>query len=249
MQNRLARISLDHDIAVPLYQQLEQAFRQQIFAGLWNTGDVLPSERVLAEELNVSRVTVRKALDSLHTQGMIERRHGAGNYISPQAEIVRDQHTLTRLEGMTEMLKARGYAPSSEWLMRDIRVPPTDCLVRLGLQPETPVAFLKRKRMADSQIVAVNDHYIAADLLPNPEALHESLYRHLDQQGTPITRALQQVSAINATPSLSALLDVPEGTALLKSIRTGYLLTGRPVELTVTWCRTDCYDFMIEITR
>ena len=249
MQNRLARISLDHDIAVPLYQQLEQAFRQQIFAGLWNAGDVLPSERVLAEGLNVSRVTVRKALDSLHAQGMIERRHGAGNYISPQAEVVRDQHTLTRLEGMTEMLKARGYAPSSEWLMRDIRVPPTDCLVRLGLQPETPVAFLKRKRMADSQIVAVNDHYIAADLLPNPEALQESLYRHLDQQGTPITRALQQVSAINATPPLSALLDVPEGTALLKSIRTGYLLTGRPVELTVTWCRTDCYDFMIEITR
>lgn len=249
MQNRLARISLDHDIAVPLYQQLEQAFRQQIFAGLWNAGDVLPSERVLAEGLNVSRVTVRKALDSLHAQGMIERRHGAGNYISPQAEVVRDQHTLTRLEGMTEMLKARGYAPSSEWLMRDIRVPPTDCLVRLGLQPETPVAFLKRKRMADSQIVAVNDHYIAADLLPSPEALQESLYRHLDQQGTPITRALQQVSAINATPPLSALLDVPEGTALLKSIRTGYLLTGRPVELTVTWCRTDCYDFMIEITR
>ena len=249
MQNHLARISLDRDITVPLYQQLEQSFRHQIFAGLWNTGDVLPSERMLAEGLNVSRVTVRKALNNLHALGMIERRHGAGNYISPQAQVVRDQHTLTRLEGMTEMLKARGYAPSSEWLMRDIRVPPTDCLVRLGLQPETPVAFLKRKRMADSQIVAVNSHYIAADLLPNPEALQESLYRYLDQQGTPITRALQQVSAINAAPPLSALLDVPEGTALLKSIRTGYLLIGRPVELTVTWCRTDCYDFMIEITR
>lgn len=249
MPNRLARIMLDHDLSVPLYQQLEQGFRQQILAGLWNTGDVLPSERVLAEALNVSRVTVRKALDSLHSQGMIERRHGAGNYISPRASIIRDEHTLTRLEGLTEMLKARGYAPSSEWLVRDIRVPPTDCLVRLGLQPETSVAFLKRTRIADQQVVAVNDHYIAADLLPCPEELQESLYGYLDQQGTPITRALQQVSAINASPPLSTLLDVPEGMALLKSIRTGYLLTGRPVELTVTWCRTDCYDFMIEITR
>lgn len=249
MQNRLARIMLDHNNSVPLYQQLEQAFRQQILTGLWNTGDVLPSERILAEALNVSRVTVRKALDSLHAQGMIERRHGAGNYISHQASLIRDQYTLTRLEGLTEMLTARGYTPSSEWLVRDVRVPPTDCLVRLGLQPETPVAFLKRRRMADQQVVAVNDHYIAADLVPHPEAVKESLYRFLDEQGTPITRALQQVSAINASHPLSTLLDVPEGTALLKSIRTGYLLTGRPVELTLTWCRTDCYDFMIEITR
>lgn len=249
MQNRLARIMLDHHASVPLYQQLEQAFRQQILAGLWNTGEVLPSERILADTLDVSRVTVRKALDSLHLQGMIERRHGAGNYISHHAALIRDQHTFTRLEGLTEMLKARGYAPSSEWLVRDVRVPPTDCLVRLGLQPETAVACLKRKRMADHQVVAVNEHYIAADVLPRPDDVGESLYGYLDEQGTPITRALQQVSAINAASPLSELLEVPEGTALLKSIRTGYLLTGRPIELTVTWCRSDCYDFMIEITR
>lgn len=249
MQNRLTRIMLDHDSSITLYQQLEQAFQQQILAGEWNAGDVLPSERILAETLHISRVTVRKALDSLYTQGMIERRHGAGNYISHQAAFIRDQCTLTRLEGLTEMLKARGYAPLSEWLVRDIRVPPTDCLARLGLQPETPVAFLKRRRMADQQVIAVNDHYIVADLIPHPEVLKESLYSFLDDQGTPITRALQQVSAINASLSLSTLLDVPEGTALLKSIRTGYLLTGRPVEFTLTWCRTDCYDFMIEITR
>jgi GntR family transcriptional regulator len=97
----------------PLYVQLARKLGQAIRDGRYQADEALPSERVLSESLDVSRVTARKAIDQLVDQGLIVRRRGSGNYIAPRIE-----QPLSRLTSFSEELHQRGYTPSSRWLER-----------------------------------------------------------------------------------------------------------------------------------
>ena len=84
-------------------------------------------------------------------------------------------------------------------------------------------------------------------LLPNPEAVDNSLYAHLGERAP--VRALQHIRAINADSRLAGLLEVPVGQAVLFITRVGYLDQGQAVELTHSYCRSDYYDFVAEMRR
>ena len=88
----------------PLYQQLARQLTEGILAGTYRVDQALPSERVLSESRNLSRVTARKAIDRLVEQGLIVRKHGSGNYIAPRLE-----QPLTRLTSFSEELHQRGF--------------------------------------------------------------------------------------------------------------------------------------------
>ena len=89
--------------ASPLYVQLAQKLAQAIRDGRYLADEALPSERVLSESLNLSRVTARKAIDQLVEQGLVVRRRGSGNYIAPKLE-----QPLSRLTSFSEELQQRG---------------------------------------------------------------------------------------------------------------------------------------------
>ena len=73
--------SLDPDDAQPLYQQLQRGLREAIEKRILGPDDALPSERQLAEELGISRITVRKAIDGLAAEGLLVSRQGSGNFV------------------------------------------------------------------------------------------------------------------------------------------------------------------------
>ncbi|MGL4574624.1 MAG: GntR family transcriptional regulator, partial [Burkholderiaceae bacterium] len=98
----------DTQAASPLYLQLAQVIGQAIADGHYQAHEALPSERVLAETLSVSRVTARKAIERLVEQGMIISKRGSGNYIAPRLE-----QPATRLSSFSEELHQRGFVPGS----------------------------------------------------------------------------------------------------------------------------------------
>ncbi|MCK0744072.1 GntR family transcriptional regulator [Chromohalobacter nigrandesensis] len=244
MDPRFAQITLDPDLATPLYHQLARQLGDAIEAGAWQAGEALPSERALAETLEVSRITARKALERLAEQGLIRRTHGSGTFIAP-----RFNQPLTRLTSFSELLTQRGFTPRSRWLSRQLGMPSTEEALRLGLRGGTRVARLKRLRLADDVVMAVEESCLPESILPEPEGVGQSLYATLEKHGKTVERALQHLTAVNADAELSALAEVPEGQALLKVTRLGYLADGTPAELTITYCRTDYYDFMVELHR
>ena len=97
--------------------------------------------------------------------------------------------------------------------------------------------------------MAVEESCLPVTVLPDPMAVDVSLYQWLEQAGRPIVRARQQVTAVNADAELAGLAQVAEGQALLKVTRLGYLADDTPAELTITYCRTDYYDFTVELAR
>src|SRR5882672_8374287 len=135
----------DPHAASPLYMQLAQKLAQAIRDGEFQTEDALPSERVLSESLDLSRVTARKAIDRLVEQGLIVRKRGSGNYIAPKLE-----QPLSRLTSFSEELHQRGFKPSSRWLTRTFTLAAPDEQLSLGLTTGERVARLERLRLADT---------------------------------------------------------------------------------------------------
>jgi GntR family transcriptional regulator len=232
----------DPNAASPLYMQLAQALADAIRAGRFQADEALPSERALAEQLDLSRVTTRKAIDRLVEQGLIIRKRGSGNYIAPKLE-----QPLTRLTGFSEELHQRGFVPGSRWLTRGFAIAAPDEQLSLELKPGERVARLERLRLADQVVMAYEVSVLPQTLLPNPEAVDNSLYSHLGDRAP--VRALQHIRAINADTRLAALLEVPQGAAVLFITRVGYLASGQAVELTHSYCRSDYYDFVAEMRR
>ena len=239
-----AEISLDAAAPLHLYLQLRNGLARLIRERRFRVDEALPSERALTETLGISRVTARKAIAALVAEGLIVRRHGSGNYIKPFLE-----QALTRLTNFTEELKQRGFVPRSRWLRRFVGAAMSEEVVALGLSPTARVARLERVRLADEIPMAYEVSALPTAILPNPEAVQDSLYDFLTAQGFAPFRALQHIRAANATPLQAQLLDIPLGQALLFITRVAYLSDGRASEITHTWCRSDYYDFFAELRR
>ena len=119
----------------------------------------------------------------------------------------------------------------------------------LGLSPGACVARLERLRLADGTVMAYEISVLPETVLPDPAQVQASLYDHLGQLGKAPARALQHIRAMNADPRRAQLMGVPAGHALLFITRVGYLDSGAPVELTLSYCRSDYYGFVSEMKR
>lgn len=228
----------------PLYLQLAKAIEVAIQYQHFHPNEALPSERTLAESLGVSRVTARAAIDQLVDQGLIIRKRGSGNYISPRIE-----QPLSNLSGFSEELRKRGYVPSSRWLERSISVAMLDEQLKLGLSPGARVARLERLQLADNVVMAYEVSVIPQAILPDPMSVEGSLYEHLHKKQLAPVRALQHVRALNAQSRLAEQLGIPDRQAVLFITRIGYLASNLAVELTHSYCRSDYYDFVAEMRR
>jgi GntR family transcriptional regulator len=244
MDHRWQDLRLDAQSPTPLYLQLAHNLAAAIHNDRWTAGQALPSERVLSEALGVSRVTARKAIALLVEQGLIRRTQGAGSFITPRYE-----DPLSRLTSFSEMLRRRGFTPSSKWLAREVVPANREEIIQLGLSPAAAVTRLRRLRLADGIVMAVENSTFPAALLPDPEAIGNSLYSYLEQKGLTIVRALQHFRAVNATRELAAQMDIAPHDALLLITRVGYTAEQRAIELTDTYCRNDYYDFVAELRK
>src|SRR6478672_387140 len=102
----------------PLYLQLKRFIEDAVSGGQIRAGDALPSERDLAQKVDVSRVTVRKAVQHLVRDGVLVQRHGSGTYVAPHTHRV--EQSLSQLTSFAEDMARRGMAVRSTWLDRGL---------------------------------------------------------------------------------------------------------------------------------
>jgi GntR family transcriptional regulator len=236
--------ALDANSSQPLYQQLQRALRRAITEGWLGADDALPSERQLAADLSISRITVRKALDALSTEGLLISRRGAGNFVAPPAHI--DKH-FAKLTSFSEDMRSRGFEPSSEWLKRSCGPVRSEEALKLGLGPGTLVYRFHRLRFADRRPMAIETATVIGLALPSELVVENSLYEALDHTvGRPV-RALQRLSAVLLDDEQATLLRTEPDSAGLMVERVGFGRDGRAIEMTVSVYRGDTYDFVAEL--
>ena len=169
---RVGRLSAGD--SAPLYLQLQRVLRQAIESQILTADEALPAERDLATAFEVSRVTVRKALDGLVDAGLLTRRHGAGTFVATRVE-----KNFATITSFTEDMQARGRLPHSEWLARSEGLVTPEEAMALALSPGTRVYRFTRARYADDQSMALELSTVPADCLASLDAVEESLYAAL----------------------------------------------------------------------
>jgi len=235
---------LDPDDTQPLYQQLQRVVREAIETRVLAPDDALPSERQLAEDFAVSRITVRRAIEGLVTEGLLVSRQGSGNFVCSRVE-----KNFAKLTSFSEDMRARGSRPHSVWLKKAAgSVTPEEAL-KLALSPGTQVYRFHRLRFADDAPMAIEYATVVASCLPSLESVGASLYGALDEHGHRPVRALQRLRALLLSAEQAKLLQAEPGSAGLLVERLGYLRDGRAVELSQSIYRGDTYDVVAELSE
>ncbi|MBN1566061.1 MAG: GntR family transcriptional regulator [Anaerolineae bacterium] len=242
----MSQIKVDRTLNIPIYQQLEDQLEKLIADGTWHLNEPLPSETVLANQLQISVMTVRQAMAQLVNKGLIFREKGRGTFIAPQPM---DRH-LQRLESFTEDMHARDLPPSSRILIHRIAPVAKTITKRLGVAPDQPVMYLKRLRLIEDRPVAVHDAYINRQDLDRASLERVgSLYVLLEQRGVQLAEAEETIEATAADAETAQLLNMPTGAPLLKVTRLTWDRNHVPVELVVALYRADFYRYAVRLRR
>lgn len=208
-------------------------------------GAAVPSERALAAESGVSRMTARRALDELTREGRLVREVGRGSFVARPAV-----NLPLHLTGFSEDMASRGMAASSR-VLRLAEEPADDVAAeRLGLTAGSSVVRLDRVRLADGRPMAIERTTLDASGLPGLTSLDfssRSLYRELEQgYGVRFDAGEQTIRAAIVSPHDAAELDIEAGSAVLEFVRiSGY--GGRAVEWTVSTYPGDRFELSAEI--
>jgi GntR family transcriptional regulator len=236
---------------VPKYHQLFELIRQKIEAGEWLPYQPIPSERDLVELYNVSRVTVRQALENLAIQGYVFREHGKGTFVSPP----KLQQNIQVLNSFSEDMQGRGLAPGQKIIKFELIKPGPKIAERLEIQSENDqVIFIERLRLAGSEVVGLHRCFLN---LPNRLQFTQSdleatgsLYRLLEEKLNVFPlEADEELEATLADSQDAKLLGIPPGSPILSIERTVWSQYRRPFEFVQMIFRGDRYRYFWHTTR
>jgi GntR family transcriptional regulator len=213
-----------------------------------NVGEAIPSERQLAGDLGVSRLTVRAALDDLVREGYLLRRRGAGTFVA-EPKVSKGMG----ISSFSEDMRQRGLTPGSRTL--ELQVVPAGA--RLGrilhVSPAEPVVVAKRLRLADGEPMAIELLHVREALLPGLSAVdleQDSFYDLLaGRYGIEIVGGEQTVEPTVTDEEESETLGVPLHSPALLFERVTRSPTGEIVEFTVSIYRGDRYRIVSELGR
>jgi GntR family transcriptional regulator len=210
-------------------------------------GDAIPSERHLAGDLGVSRLTVRAALDDLVREGYLMRRRGAGTFVA-EPKVAKGM----TISSFSDDMRQRGLAPGSRTL--ELQVVPAGA--RLGrilhVSPAEPVIVAKRLRLADGEPMAIELLHTRSSLVPGltgADLEQNSFYDLLsDRYGISIVGGTQTVEPTVTNEEESAALGVPLHSPALLFERVTRASSGDVVEFTSSTYRGDRYRIVTEIS-
>ncbi len=240
---------LDEGSSVPLYHQLRDLIRQPIVDGHWKPGDRLPSEDVLCRQYDVSKTTVRQALNSLVIEGRLTRKRGKGTFVS---EPVIDKGPI-QLTSFSEEVRRLGFSPGSR-LLKAAEIPASPQIAEaLCIDPANAVFMVKRLRLGDGEPMAVQTAYLPASMFPGllEQNLTASLYGVLKTvYGVIVESATEVYYPVLLSGSQAKQLGIaPDKPLGLQAERRSDDANGRRVEFVRSILRGDRYRISIRLAR
>ncbi|MHB8156576.1 MAG: GntR family transcriptional regulator [Desulfocucumaceae bacterium] len=235
---------LNSNSHIPLHVQLKELLRNEILQG--DFADKIPSERELIERFSVSRSTVRQAISELVLDGVLEKKHGKGTFISHRPV----EEWLGNLSTYNEVLEEMGMKPSTRLLHQGKASSPREICNILGLEE---FYVIERLRFADKLPIAIEKQFYPMEIgleLAKYDLNTAVLYDLLELNvGVRLWEAEQIISSSLPTPEENEYLEFPETTCLLTTERITYDPDGNPVEYLRGVFRSDIYAFRMKLAR
>ena len=206
----------------------------------------LPSEQELAQELGVSRNTVREALKALETEGLLVSRHGVGTFvISYSDDKSAIKYNLALLDSTTRIIAESGCVPGTQSIFFDQRVAPAQVAEKLGGVSPMDVLYVERVRTADGEpVVFVEDYiaYIPGMIEDFSEKNSGPLFDFMNHY-MPVSFANASLHAVISDERLMGKLKLDKPKALLKLQQVHYSDKGKPIIYSDSYFITEKLEF------
>lgn len=205
----------------PQYQQLQRKLKDQILTGIYDEGDLLPSEHELSRMHGLNRVTVRHALSLLEQEGYISKHHGKGSVV----HLKRNSLGLLSFRGFSEVVGRSAHSVQTQTLAGPEQMPwPEPFFYELSpREKEAGCIYMQRLRFADADAVMLEHTYLPQLDIPElqlEKLIHDSLFRTLrERHGIMILGLEQDVRAISAGAAEATHLKIHQGSPLLHIYR------------------------------
>jgi GntR family transcriptional regulator len=235
--------------ADPRYRQVAAELERTISSGALRPHDRLASERAIAERHGLSRMTARQAVELLVRRGTVYRRPGSGTFVSPPRVV----HTLQRLAGFSEQMRAQGIAPSADVLeMRRTHRLDAGARAALELAPGGRAWMVRRVRYGDGEPLLLETFWVPEALCPDlgrRDLARGSLYDLLRERYAidPCT-ADESIEPAVLEPEDARHLSARPGSPAMVVTRTARDRDGRPVEFARDVYRGDRARFEVSLS-
>lgn len=238
---------------MPLYHRLYVILRDRIASGTYAEGSVLPSEFELTAAFHVSRITAKRALDELATEGLVERVRGRGTTVTDRAASLLGARPITAsIDGLLENLNAIGRETSVEVIEFGYVPAPDFVRARLELELNARAQRAVRVRSLDGDPLSQSTTYVperigraygAKDLASTP------IIDLIERAGVVVGTAEQSISATLADSLVASRLKVGVGAPLLLMKRCVRDTSGKPAQYIEILYRPDRFEYRMSLTR
>lgn len=234
---------------VPLYNQLKELLRAQIFDGTYSPESRMPSESELGEAFQVSRITVRQALGDLQKEGLIFKIHGKGTFVAKPKAF----QNVSTLQGLAESMAQLGYEVinqlhSVKYINADARI-----AERLHLNEGEIIAEIKRVRLINREPVSLEISYLPKDLgerLQKADLITRDIFLILENDfQLNLGHADLAIDAVLADRELTQALNVEEGSPIMRIERLTHTADGKPIDFEFLFYRGDAFQYRLRIDR
>lgn len=234
---------------IPLHQQISDWVKLEIREKRLQIDDKLPSENDMATQFNVSRLTVRRALQTLEQENLIFRSQGLGAFV--KAPISRKK--MVRLNSFNEDLSQAGISPSTEIVNQSVVQPPVFVQHLLGIDEGKKVYLIERVRLGSARPYAYDRTWLPAfygQLLEDADLENRSIFDILENDyEIVVQRGCQRFDAAIANATVANYLDISEGTAVLMMKRLVSTPNGKAVYYQERSLRTDRFSYEMILER
>ncbi len=241
----------------PLHAQMASDLRQEITEGRLKPGASLPSEAELGRLHEVSRITVRKALQSLEQEGLVVATTGKGRIVRNQRvyewhlmDYEKKHQTHPDLDGWASDVTDQRGKPNEKIVAVEVVKPPEEVQSKLQLSPDDTALLRRRVRSINGSPAQLSSSYFPYDLVegtafmrPGSQSAPGGLLASI---GYPQHRKRHEITARNASPEEAQELELLPGTPLIRHVLVGYDSSDRPVRCMVTLAASDVARLVVE---
>lgn len=241
------RKELDFSGRTQLYYQLYDILYDDIKKGVYKPGELLPTEKELIERYEISRVTVRKAMDMLLNEGIIAKRRGYGSFVQNR----KLGQTLNKVLHFSNEMEKQGYKSSSKMLINEKVYANKTIAEALSIPEGTPLIHVNRLRFANDEPMCIESAFLVYDMCPSvlehnfsEMSLRNFLY---EKYNIIWKRAYQKIFAINSNSRISKDLNIKDGDPIIYIERISYTQNDKPGEYLQSYYRGDCFYLTAEL--
>ncbi len=227
---------------LPLYYQLKESILNAVKNKEFDVGERLPSERELAEYHNISRMTVKKAVDILVDNGYLIRKQGSGTFVTDYQQ----SYSISPLLSFTKEMEKKGLNYTTK-ILNFSEIKDSNAAAKMNLNPKANLFKLERLRLIENKPFLLENTYLAADNfldLQKNELENNSLFKIIkNKYNIQLSNAEAEVEAVIFDASIAGKMQVKEGMLGLYFEQFSKNENEEIIEYTSAYYRNDNYKF------